>query len=391
MTARTWSIRIAAAAFVTLPLPLPLPSPTLPSVSPPTVNASPALPVVTPLVPTGGTPVTLPHATADAPQTSNAAGGPAHSSQPATQSGGAGSNGSPGGIPIPFTAIYVSSPLDIALLGALVTLPLLFGMWLLLFGRTFAEARRARDAQVRLMLAADLGLPPRDLSSTSTKALFNLREKAAFDELTGVMRRAAGVSMADREIARARRHKMPLAVAFIDLDGLKEANDAKGHAAGDALLLGLTRALKDGLREEDVVMRYGGDEFVCLLPDTSAPDARTKLAKIQDAARAEGIRFCAGVAELQRSDDVVSLLARADRDLYDFKAHRDEIVPLPQRPRSSEASTPAAAAGGKPLNTNSTSSDPYSRVLVRLASWRAPRAAASGPFSESPRSRRSPD
>ena len=205
---------------------------------------------------------------------------------------------------------------------------LLFVAWLFLFGRTFVEARRARDAETRLILAADLGLRPRDLTATSTKVLFSLREKAAFDELTGVLRRAAGIGAAEREIARARRHNAPMTVAFIDVDGLREANDRSGHGAGDALVRGLAQALKDGLRGEDVVFRYGGDEFVCILPDTTAKDARVKLGGIQLEASKAGIRFCSGLAQLQRSDDVVSVFARADRDLYEFKANRGQIVQL---------------------------------------------------------------
>jgi len=61
------------------------------------------------------------------------------------------------------------------------------GIWLLLFGRTWNEGRRARDASVRLALAADLGLSPREVASLTTKGLFKLREQAAFDDLTGVM------------------------------------------------------------------------------------------------------------------------------------------------------------------------------------------------------------
>jgi hypothetical protein len=111
---------------------------------------------------------------------------------------GGGSGGDPvHGIPIPFTNLVLSSPLDIAVLATFAVLPLLFAVWLLLFGRTWAEARRSRDAQIRLAIAHDLGLSPRELLSVSTKALFKLREEAAFDELTGVFRRAAGISPAE--------------------------------------------------------------------------------------------------------------------------------------------------------------------------------------------------
>ena len=74
---------------------------------------------------------------------------------------------------------------------------------------------------------------------------------------------------------------------------------------------------------------FGGEEFFCVLPDTSAREARAKLGEIQMAAARSGIRFSTGVAELAKHDDVVALLARADRDLYDFKANRGEIVQLP--------------------------------------------------------------
>lgn len=307
-------------------LPIPLPGPDTSVLTTPVQQATSVLPTALP---------TLPASVNTAAPTVRPAGGPLPDLAPQTQTS-AGVPGSTGpaapitsspapsagdgsqrrGLPIPFTTIVVSSPLDVALIGAIAVLPLLLAVWLFLVARTLVEARRARDSQVRLTLAADLGLRPRELASMSTKALFKLREKSAFDELTGTLRRAAGISIAEREIARARRHHTPLTVAFVDVDGLKEANDRKGHAAGDRLLRGVAQALKDGLRGQDLVLRYGGDEFICVLPDTTAQAAQTKLRAVQAEAGRSGIRFTFGLAQVERSDDIVSVLcARRPRAL----------------------------------------------------------------------------
>ena len=305
----------------------PLPTPSLP------VNLLPTPPVPTPPLPGlpgGGTPTPSPPATG-----SPTPGGPGVGAPGGPSSGGGGHstggpNGSTGGGPgqgisIPFTGIVVNGPLDVALLGAFAVLPLLIVIWIFTFGRTWAAMWRAREAQVRLALAHDLGVRPRELTSVSTKALFKLREEAAFDELTGTVRRAAGVAALDREVARARRQRTALSVAFIDVDGLKQANDHRGHKAGDELLRELAGTLKTGLRGQDTVVRYGGDEFVCILPDTVADAARAKLSWIQTEAERSGINFSAGVAQLERSDDVVSLLARADSEMYAVKSRRSVI------------------------------------------------------------------
>jgi PleD family two-component response regulator len=85
------------------------------------------------------------------------------------------------------------------------------------------------------------------------------------------------------------------------------------------------------------VFRYGGDEFVCLLPDTGQEAARSKLASVQQKAAISGVKFCFGLAQLERSDDVVSLLGRADHELYERKAERHRLTNLPLSRRSERA------------------------------------------------------
>lgn len=327
---------VAAAGLFLGPISLPIPD--VPVVNVPVERVTVVLPTALPSLPAtvnASAPTVLPADGAVpevAPPNQTNAATPESSVAPAPTSSASAppATSAPSrGLPIPFTTIVVSSPLDVALLGAIAVLPLLLAIWLFLAARTLVEARRARDSQIRLTLAADLGLRPRELTSISTKALFKLREQSAFDELTGTLRRAAGISIAERELARAHRHHTPLTISFVDVDGLKEANDRKGHLAGDRLLRGVAQALKDGLRAQDMLLRYGGDEFICVLPDTTANAARAKLREVQSEAARAGLRFSFGLAQLERGDDIVSLLARADSELYDFKARRGEIVQLP--------------------------------------------------------------
>ena len=138
-------------------------------------------------------------------------------------------------------------------------------------------------------------------------------EAAAFvDALTGVGNRRALERDATRAFAAARRHQRSLAVAAIDLDGLKAINDRDGHAAGDEALRRLALTLATHLRATDGVYRVGGDEFVLLLPETDPELVRSLLERTATTAP----RFSAGVAEF--GDDGMTLeavLARADERL----------------------------------------------------------------------------
>jgi diguanylate cyclase (GGDEF)-like protein len=200
------------------------------------------------------------------------------------------------------------------------------------------EERRDHTARsVRDALAARLGIDPKQLGSldadTATRALANLNltierlrqleEEAALDELTGVYRRGHGMMILTRELRRAfRSPDERLVVAFIDVDGLKRFNDTSGHAEGDRLLTDLTVAMTKRLRSHDIVFRYGGDEFVCILPganlDGAAPIFEAVAEAFADGGRDRG--FSVGLAELREGDTPESLVARADTALYESRA-----------------------------------------------------------------------
>src|SRR5438552_430325 len=117
-------------------------------------------------------------------------------------------------------------------------------------------------------------------------------------------------------ISRAQRHGSPLCVAIIDVDGLKALNDRGGHHAGDQALADCARAWRAALRDHDVLVRHGGDEFVALLPDCP-PDA---AGAVIDRLRAAGPVGCsAGLAWWTPGDTAADVLARADTELHNAK------------------------------------------------------------------------
>ena len=112
-------------------------------------------------------------------------------------------------------------------------------------------------------------------------ALERQQELARTDNLTGGMNRRAFTESIDNEIARARRHRHPFAVAYIDLDNFKAVNDQLGHHTGDRLLRQATDEIKNSVRAHDLVARLGGDEFAILLPETGRDAAQAVVERIQ--------------------------------------------------------------------------------------------------------------
>lgn len=164
-----------------------------------------------------------------------------------------------------------------------------------------------------------------------------MAEHAMKDALTGLGNRRAFDSRLKEEIARARRYETDLALAIMDLDGFKEVNDRYGHLVGDQLLIHVGHILIATLRSTDIPIRYGGDEFTVIMPETTKTEAWVVAEKIRAALAeltlfaAEGERISArgsfGVASYgANADSSHALLAAADAALYRAKrGGRDRV------------------------------------------------------------------
>lgn len=156
-----------------------------------------------------------------------------------------------------------------------------------------------------------------------------LRRQALVDPLTESLNRRGITAQVSREVARARRSDLPLSVALLDLDNLKAINDTEGHALGDVALLCVARSLARGLRTQDTFGRWGGDEFLVVLPDTDLVGAEEACERVRtlvaESGRAgpDGVPRCSvsiGIACRRGAEvDLDRLVMEADRALYASK------------------------------------------------------------------------
>lgn len=151
-----------------------------------------------------------------------------------------------------------------------------------------------------------------------------LERRIHIDPLTEVLNRRGVMAVLRRELERSRRVGTPLSVIVLDVDSFKRLNDTYGHAAGDAALVNIARALTEAVRAIDMVGRLGGDEFVVIVPggDEAAASALADrigaltAATVDSGGQAIEVSVSAGVAALNAGETIEQLLDRADRAMY---------------------------------------------------------------------------
>ena len=161
------------------------------------------------------------------------------------------------------------------------------------------------------------------------EAYRRIEELAELDELTGAFNRRCIMRVLDEEIARGKRHGQPCSIALIDLDWFKRINDGYGHPTGDEVLRTFAITMFANIRNIDRFGRYGGEEFLLVLPNTPVEAAarlldrlRAIVADLDWSAFSAGMQvtFSAGVATLRTDEHSDNFLARADKALYASKA-----------------------------------------------------------------------
>jgi diguanylate cyclase (GGDEF)-like protein len=183
-----------------------------------------------------------------------------------------------------------------------------------------------------------------------------LQAAARTDAKTGLLNAAAWQREADTEISRARRSDEPLALLLIDIDFFKRVNDTHGHLVGDQVLVGVATTLRSQLRDYDIVGRFGGEEFVILLPGTDTVEACRVAERLRGWVRrlavpAEdgtvGVTVSVGVALFRtHGQDLIELLAASDLALYRAKESGRDRVCLPA---TTDAAAPEADRPPRPV------------------------------------------
>jgi diguanylate cyclase (GGDEF)-like protein len=173
------------------------------------------------------------------------------------------------------------------------------------------------------------------MSLKNAQEYHKLKEMAVKDGLTGILNRKGFQNFIQKEFHRAKRYHRPLSLIMIDVDNFKKINDSLGHQAGDFVLREVAGCLQRSIRQADIVFRYGGDEFVILLPDTDAEQAKILLKRVLSdvghhvfewESTKIKVNISCGISatgELENHENDKDLISKADTRLYSAKRSQD--------------------------------------------------------------------
>ena len=209
---------------------------------------------------------------------------------------------------------------------------LVLAMGIVLMLALLATAGALRSSRVQAGLRRDLAARNQELE----KAVSRISELARRDPLTGLLNRRALEEMAGQEMARHKRDSTPLSVVIADIDQFKPINDRHGHSVGDEVLEAVAERLRQSFRESDLIARWGGEEFLCLLPNTTTAAAAAAIERFRADLRSRPIQTRVGPLTISLTFGLTEVgeklheaIRRADKAMYQGKAGgRDRLVTL---------------------------------------------------------------
>ncbi len=205
-----------------------------------------------------------------------------------------------------------------------------------------AVRRGAQDYLVKgeiksrnLMRAISYAIERKKLEAALKRANEQCSVRASTDPLTGIYNRLQFNELLAAEIQRSRRYKTPLCLIMFDIDRFKKINDRCGHKMGDRVLVEMSRLVSENIRGQDIFARWGGEEFMIVVPNTALENAFVLAEKlrglIEELKVADNVKFTAsfGVTEFGGNEDADSLTNRADEALYRAKKEgRNKVVAI---------------------------------------------------------------